>query len=275
MDDRSPGWVVLRVLVYLVGATVVFLPVLVAKPILGFWATVVQLGLTVALAGATRWSRLDDVGMRSFARSLFAASLGLTCMSLVDVEQLGIPLDTAWGIALAKFVESSTVVGFALAALWWMQVPVEDVYVTGGRVTRGLTVGGALFVGIVVLGTVRPGGEGMTAALAEHWPFVGVFVFANALMEEFLFRGLFLKWLSEGVGSVLAVLASSLVFAVAHLQVAYTSPEELVGFVVVVFGLGVLWAMLALWTRSLLAPVLFHAGADVVMIGEIFESLGV
>lgn len=275
MQERSPGSVAMHCALFVLGATVVFVPVLVMRPVWGVFSTLVQAGVTVLLAAALQWPGLDRVGARDLTRSLFAASVSLTGASLVDVDQLGVPVHTAWGLALAKAIEATILVGIALACLRAMNVAWADLYLTPGRWGLGLVVGLILFGGMVVVGAGRPGGEAMLPTLVEHAPYVAGFVFANAFMEEVLFRGLFLKGLSANVGSLLAVTTSSLVFALAHLQVSYASPDELVGFMIVVFVLGVLWAGLMLWTRSVLASVLFHAGADIVMIGDIFRSFDV
>ena len=50
---------------------------------------------------------------------------------------------------------------------------------------------------------------------------------------------------------------------------------QLIGFLIIVFTLGCVWAALTLYTRSLLASVLVHAAADVVFVAEIFKSYGI
>ena len=127
---------------------------------------------------------------------------------------------------------------------------------------------------MIWLGSGKPGNEAMFATLRAHAAPIAVFVLANAFMEELLFRGLFLAQLRERTGGVLAVTATSLAFALAHVNVGYETPDALLGFLAVVLVLGVLWGATMLATRSLLASVLFHAGADVVIAAEVFKYFG-
>jgi len=43
-------------------------------------------------------------------------------------------------------------------------------------------------------------------------------------------------------------------------------------FLLIVFVLGLLWALLMRFTKSIIASVLFHAGADILIIIDIFRN---
>ena len=135
----------------------------------------------------------------------------------------------------------------------------------------------------LLIGTVAFFGFGMAAYgsffadrdALQHFqsalPWILVFVFANALMEELLFRGLFLSIATKVMGIHYAALATALVFAAAHLTITYTSDVPV--FLVILVGLGLVWAYLMIWSRSLWGSVVFHAGADLMILGGILQSM--
>ena len=94
-------------------------------------------------------------------------------------------------------------------------------------------------------------------------------------MEELLYRGIFLKKMKPIIGAAPAIIISSLVFALAHMQITYQSSSEIIGFVSMVFILALLWAFIMYKTESLIASVCFHAGADMVIMISIYKSVGI
>jgi membrane protease YdiL (CAAX protease family) len=92
-------------------------------------------------------------------------------------------------------------------------------------------------------------------------PALVVLVVSNGFQEEFLFRGLFLERYNALFGAVGANVVQALVFAVAHAGVGYT-PITLIFLAVFVFPLGLLCGYLMRSSDGVVAPALFHAGAD-------------
>jgi hypothetical protein len=103
-------------------------------------------------------------------------------------------------------------------------------------------------------------------------PWILTFAFANAIMEEVWFRGLLFAPLAQALGSRAAILLTALVFALAHAGAAYIVGLERIIFPLIVFGLGVLGAHIMHKTRSLLGPILFHAGYDLLVIIPVLLS---
>ncbi|MGA2005041.1 MAG: CPBP family intramembrane glutamic endopeptidase [Terriglobales bacterium] len=103
-------------------------------------------------------------------------------------------------------------------------------------------------------------------------PWILLFVVSNAVMEELLFRGLFLRRYEPLIGKWLAILSTALAFTLAHMQVTYA--PNLWGFLLVTFVFSIAWGWLMQKTGSLWGSVLFHAGADLLIILPIFSSLG-
>jgi membrane protease YdiL (CAAX protease family) len=56
------------------------------------------------------------------------------------------------------------------------------------------------------------------------------------------------------------------------LQVGYST--DIATMFIVTFFFGLMWGALIYYTRSLIASILFHAGADLVLIVPIFDSFG-
>jgi uncharacterized protein len=103
-------------------------------------------------------------------------------------------------------------------------------------------------------------------------PWILLFVASNALMEELVFRGLFLGRYEPLVGKWLAILSTALAFALAHMQVSYA--PDILAFLVVTFVPAIAWGWLMHKTGSLWGSALFHAGADLLIIVPIFKTLG-
>jgi membrane protease YdiL (CAAX protease family) len=107
----------------------------------------------------------------------------------------------------------------------------------------------------------------------ELLPAFLLIILADGLMEELLFRGLFLRKLGRIVGNHWANLVMATVFTFMHMGIHFTASLPM--FLMIVFLLGLLWGLIMQRTESLLAPALFHAGIDMLIIGDVFTSYGV
>jgi uncharacterized protein len=207
----------------------------------------------------------------SFSLAYYFSDYGLALFHLTTAT----PAGTAIGKASQALV---TVAGIVVLAKLSGQ-DLGSLYIRKGRLALGLVLGlagAALFVCV----TFIPGGPFFSAAstagglgkLAPLVPWLLLFVLSNAFMEELLFRGLFLGRYEALTGKWLALLATALVFALAHMQVTYTA--QVAGFVAFVFVLGLLWGLLMQKSKSIWGSVLFHAGADVAVILPIMQGMG-
>jgi membrane protease YdiL (CAAX protease family) len=150
-----------------------------------------------------------------------------------------------------------------------------SIYLKGGKLGMGLLVGLALFALFAVASPMLAasifGAQGVDLRVIGWAPWILVFVLSNGLLEESMYRGLFLKKYELLFGPRAANLLQAIVFCTIHLSVAYT-PEPYL-FVVLTFFLGLAWGWVAQRTDSLLASVLFHAGTDIPIILSIFLAL--
>jgi membrane protease YdiL (CAAX protease family) len=187
---------------------------------------------------------------------------------------LGLELETAPGVAAAKFFSSLLIVVPILILTLLSGHRFSSVYFQKGKIRSGLILGGLGFVVMTALALLLSQELGPDVTkLLPFIPWILIFCFSNALNEELLFRGLFLKKLQPLLGKGLSNLLCALIFTFAHVQVTYT--PDLIFFLVSVFILALLWGYLIQRTDSLLASVLFHAGADMLVIIPIMLQYGV
>lgn len=210
------------------------------------------------------------------ALALFAASCGFLAAWLFADRLLGAFGMTATslpGIAAAKLVESGLIVGGVLLAARAGGLRPVDLYLRRGRVRSWLPAGLASFGVFAALFLWQWRSSGLGAAtLFDAAPWIGIFVLANGLLEELHFRGLLLAPFGELLGRSGANLCIALFFTLAHAPVQYAA--EIVPFLLLVFALAWTWGFLIQRTDSLWGAVLFHAGADLLIVQGIVETYG-
>ncbi|HXQ11612.1 MAG TPA: CPBP family intramembrane glutamic endopeptidase [Caulobacteraceae bacterium] len=87
-------------------------------------------------------------------------------------------------------------------------------------------------------------------------------VITNGFQEEILFRALFLRKFISIFGFWTANVIQALVFTIAHVGISYTT-NVILFLILFVFPLGLFCGYLMRRTDSVLAPAIFHAGADI------------
>jgi membrane protease YdiL (CAAX protease family) len=143
------------------------------------------------------------------------------------------------------------------------------IYLCAGSIGRGLLIA----IGVFVLGYLAAAtGVGhrlfpVRDVLALHrflalTPALLVLSISNGFQEELLFRGLFLQKYLAVFGKHAANLLQAVIFTIAHAGITYT-PTALLFLIVIVFPLGLITGYLMRTTRSILAPMIFHAGTDI------------
>lgn len=86
------------------------------------------------------------------------------------------------------------------------------------------------------------------------------------IVEEIMFRGVLYSWLRRRLNLTGAVIISAMIFALVH-------PQGLIGFMPIAF-LGAVLALLREWRHNLLAPIIAHAGFNLVSLIIIRLVLG-
>ena len=174
---------------------------------------------------------------------------------------------------MVKFSQALLTVIGIIAIAAFAGENLASLYIRRGRLLLGLGVGSIAAAACCLLALQQPTVKALgLAKLIPLVPWILLFVLSNAVMEELLFRGLFLGRYEPLMGKGLAVLSTSLAFTLAHMQVKYT--PDIAVFLLATFLLSLAWGWLMQKTESLWGSALFHAGADVLIILPIFRSMG-
>jgi len=150
----------------------------------------------------------------------------------------------------------------------------KSIFLMRGNLQQGLLFGMISFAVFALIAILIGSFSGnVIANLLMAAPWILVFIFCNAIMEELWFRAIFLKRYELLIGRLAAILVTALVFGASHINATYQFPGGGLVFGSVVFGLGVAGAWSMFKTDSLIGAVLFHAGYDLVIIGSIVNTL--
>jgi membrane protease YdiL (CAAX protease family) len=234
-------------------------------------------GLTILLLVAALLLRRGERGKEYWQvfYVLFVAGVAVLLSTLFSDRLLELfrlrPGSPSW-IAIAKLSESLWRVIPILVLMVVIGADRRSLYLNRGKLGLGLAVGIVAFVGFVGLAFIPLAKQaGMLNKLLSLSPWIFIFVLANGFMEELLYRGLFLKRFEPFLGKGLSNLLTASVFTLSHVQVTYVS--DVFKFLLVVFPLALIWGYLMQKTDSLWGSVLFHAGADCMIIFGIYASM--
>jgi len=148
------------------------------------------------------------------------------------------------------------------------------IFIGRGRLKQGLTFGLlslAGFAAVSLLTGVQS--SGFFSSLWDAISLVFLFIFSNAIMEEIWFRGIFLKSYETIIGRKAAIIVTALIFGASYINATYDFPGGGFVFGLVVFGLGLVGAYAMLKDDSLIGPVLFHAGYDLLILVPVLNSM--
>lgn len=232
--------------------------------------TILKAGMAaISLAAWLVLSRSERLRQyRQIALSFFAVSLGVLLARYwgsIPMNFLGFSVTTVQGVAMAKFGEVLSIVLPILVLHFATGGDMNGLFLKGGNLKLGFIagiIGFAAFVGIGLLQAIGSGLRWTTVAAALPW--ILIFIFANAFMEELWFRALFLKKLEPLVGARTALIITSLVFAGVHISSTYV--PDILMFLVLLMTLALLWGWLMRKSNSIWGPVLIHAGGDILVI---------
>ncbi len=207
---------------------------------------------------------------RQIALSFFAVSLGVLLAQYcgnIPMRILGFSVATAQGVAMAKFGEALPIVLSILVLHFATGGDLNGLFLRAGNLKLGCIAGIVGFAAFIVVGILQAMGSGLRwATAAAAFPWILVFIFSNAFMEELWFRALFLKKLEPLVGIKTTLIITSLVFAAVHISSTYVI--DILMFMVALVALALFWGWLMHKSNSIWGPVLIHAGGDIlVMLG--------
>jgi len=209
--------------------------------------------------------------------AFFAASFAFLVAWWVSsplMKLFGFTTNSVPGIALLKLFDAIPIVVTVILVARLGGLKPADLYLQTGKLKVWLIVGLLSFAAFAVLFLVQARDQDMPAVrLLAYAPWTLLFVFSNAFMEELHFRGLLLKPFERLLGRHPANLCIALIFTLAHAPVQY-APDILV-FLGILFVLALAWGYVIQKTESLWGSVLFHAGADLMIIVGIYKTFGI
>lgn len=161
-----------------------------------------------------------------------------------------------------------------LLILWRITGDSRDaIFLQTRNTKKGLVFGITFFlIFLLVAALTYFSGGPNTRFLLTQSPWILLFIFSNAMMEEIWFRAIFLKKYQAIVGRWTGIIITSIVFGAPHIFADYSFPGGgiLFGFIVCSLGLVGSWAMFR--EDGLIGPILFHAGYDLIVIIPVLSS---
>jgi len=234
-----------------------------------------KIGLPVFLLIAYLFSRKYFSAQRSVLLAFFFVSLGWTVDYFLTGEFKRIfSLDTGELSGIAFTMVISTVL---------VTVPVMAGWLLSGQKLPGLFIQGktrlwAVLLGLAGLllfgglGVLQSLGQGLDIkGIAAAIPLALVFSLANGFREELTYRAALLNGMRATIGDLATIIVTTLVFTLAHIDVSYIPPSQVI-FAIVLVLIGIVGSQIMLKTGSLLGAVLFHAGADMLLILGLVSS---
>lgn len=216
------------------------------------------------------FQKRDFTNARDLAFALMVLNIAFLVVSFFTTSFWNLNVETSKGFALSK-LSDSVIIGFVLILAFVIGgYKIKNIYLTKGRLIPGLITGVLLFIVFAYLAINNPQQPFDSGFLKKNVFWILIFVFANGFMEELIFRGIFLKTLIRYMKPVWAIVITSICFAAPHLTVNY-APDVLI-FAGIVFVLGIICGFAMHYTRSIIAPMLIHAGADLMIIIQVFAS---
>ena len=185
----------------------------------------------------------------------------------------GLSLSTVEGVSIAKVAEVIPIVATILVGTWLVERDFTPVFLRGGDIKKTFKIG--LFVSpIALIPFIALGGLALSAGLNMilAWlPWMCLFGFSNAFMEELMVRGLFLKKYNAIFGKNTSLLLTSVIFGLLHQAIIeYTDPVTFTVFLLITFLLGLAWGYVMQKSDSIWGAVLAHAIADILFLSTVF-----
>lgn len=185
----------------------------------------------------------------------------------------GLSLDTVEGVAIAKFSEVLPIVLAMLVGTWLVEKDFQSVFLRGGDLRKSLKLS-VLISPIGLIPFIALGGLALTVGtdvLIGWIPWLCLFSFSNAFMEELMVRGLFLKKYNSLFGEKQSLLLTSVVFAIFHQAIiGYTDLISFSMFLGITFALGLSWGYLMQRSDNIWGAVIAHAIADILFLLTVF-----
>ena len=187
----------------------------------------------------------------------------------------GLSLSTVEGITIAKVGEVLPIVVTILIGTWLVERDFTPVFIRGGNLKKTFKIG-LLVSPVALIPFFALGGLSLSVGLDAifAWlPWMCLFGFSNAFMEELMVRGLFLRKYNVIFGKNMSLLLTSVIFALLHQAIIeYTDPITFTIFLLITFILGLSWGYVMQKSDSIWGAVLAHAIADILFLITVFGA---
>lgn len=234
-----------------------------------------KIGLPIVLLIAYLASQKYFPDQKTVFLAFFLVSLGWT----IDYYLTGrfkdfLSLNTKELSGLAYTMVISTLLVSVPIIIGWLisGQKLSALFIQSSEKTWSIVVGMAgllLFGGLGVLQSLN---QGLTIkVIGAALPLALVFSLSNSFREELVYRAVFLKGFQTTIGVASTIIVTTLVFTLAHIDVSYTPASQIV-FIIVLVTIGVVGSLIMMKTGSLIGSVIFHTGADVLLIMGMLSS---
>lgn len=192
------------------------------------------------------------------------------------LDYVGVNTTSPIGFSLIKLNEFFVSVSTVIVITRLSGNELGSIYIQKGNLKQGLIIGSVAFliaaIGAPFIAPVLFQARELTFGRIVGWlPWILIFVFSNAALEEILYRGLILRKLEPFFGKFLSSFLIAFVFTVLHLGVTYTVNQYI--FLAILVPLALVWGWITQKTDSVWGSILFHAGMDIPVILGIFSNL--
>lgn len=215
--------------------------------------------------------------LAEYKDAIYAFLIATLALVVLKAGFFNLPIKSASPVkevAIDKLSQLLHIVPVILMMTLLARKDLGEIFIQTGRFKQGLIFGLISFAAFAVIGYfIAAGTSDFVRSLIKAIPWVLLFVFANAIMEELWFRGIFINVFDPLVGKWGAILITSLIFGLSHINATYDFPGGGIVFGVVVFLLGVAGAYTMYQYDSVLGPILFHAGYDLLIIVPVVNSV--
>jgi membrane protease YdiL (CAAX protease family) len=189
---------------------------------------------------------------------------------------LDLSINTPAGIAISKLESTIMIVVPILILTRASGNDLASIYIQKGKLRTGLIIGGIVFLLVALISIPWAKWQYQTGDLSLErvvpWiPWIIIFVLANSINEELLFRGLFLRKLEPFLGSFLSNLCIAIPFTMLHFGVDYS--QNFLMFLGFLLPLGLVLGYVMQKTDSILGAWLIHASVDIAVILALFSRL--
>jgi membrane protease YdiL (CAAX protease family) len=208
------------------------------------------------------------------AFSFFLASIALVVLKAGYFNIYAGTSNPVKEIALDKFSQFLHIVPIMVILTLLVKSTPGSIFLKTGNLKTGLIFGLVSFVVFAVITFLTQGNlTKFNETFFKSIPWLLLFIFSNAIMEELWFRGIFLNTFDPLVGRTAAIIITALLFGISHINATYDFPGGSYVFGVVVFILGAVGAYMMFKTDSIIGPILFHAGYDLIIILPVINSM--